>query len=90
MRASTMGLHVTPDGALGDRLSVGDVASWLNAHVFHAASAFCLGCDLAASLRHHILRRVSGCGSARIHVSGMSDGWLRMSETDFGKHRVDL
>lgn len=85
-----MDLHVTPDGALGDRLSVGDVAGWLNAYVFHAESAFCLGRDLAATLRDDILRRVSGCGSARIHVSGMSDGWLRMHETDFGKHRVDL
>ena len=81
---------MTPDGALGDRLSVGDVASWLNAYVFHAESAFYLGRVLASTVRDDILRRLSGRGSARIHVSGMSDGWLRMHETDFGKHRVDV
>ena len=86
-----MGPHVTPDGALGGgRLSVGDVGGWLNAYVFHAESAFYLGRDLAATIRDAILRRVSGCGAARIHVSGMSDSWLRMHETDDDKHRAEL
>jgi cytosine/adenosine deaminase-related metal-dependent hydrolase len=86
-----MGPHVTPDGALGGgRLSVGDVGGWLNAYVFHAETAFCLGRDLAATIRDAILRRVSGCGAARIHVSGMSDSWLRLHETDYEKHRAEL
>ena len=85
-----MGLHVTPDGALGGRPSVGDAAGWLNAYVFHAESAFCLGRDLAATIRDGILRRVSGYGAVRIHVSDMSDNWLRLHETDFEKHRAEL
>jgi cytosine/adenosine deaminase-related metal-dependent hydrolase len=71
-------------------LSVGDVAGWLNSYVFHVESAFCLGRDLAVTIRDAILRRVSGCGAARIHVSGMSDSWLRMHETDYQKHRPEL
>ena len=86
-----MGPHVTPAGALGGgRLSVGDVGGWLNSYVFHAESAFCLGRDLAATMRDAILRRVSGCSAGRIHVSGMSDRWLRIHQTDFDKHRAEL
>ena len=86
-----MSPHVTPNGALGGgRLSVGDVGCWLNSYVFHAESAFCLGRDLAATIRDAILRRVSGCGAARIHVSAMTDSWLRMHETDYDKHRAEL
>jgi hypothetical protein len=86
-----MAPHVTPDGALGGgRLSVGDVGGWLNSYVFHAESAFCLGRDLAATMRDAIRRRVSGRGAARIRVSGMSDSWLRMHETDYDKHRAEL
>ena len=86
-----MGPHVTPDGALGDgRLSIGDVDGWLNSHVFYAESAFCLGRDLAVTMRDAILRLVPGYGAARIHVSGMSDSWLRMHETDYDKHRAEL
>ena len=86
-----MGPQVTSDGALGGgRLSVGDVGGWLNPYVFRAEAAFCLGRDLVATVRHSILRRVSGCGAARIHVSGMSDSWLRMHETELDKHRTDL
>jgi cytosine/adenosine deaminase-related metal-dependent hydrolase len=86
-----MGPPVTPDGPLGDgRLAVGDVGGWLNSYVFHAESAFCLARDLAATMRDAIRRRVSGCGAARIHVSGMSDSWLRMHETDYDKHRTEL
>ena len=87
----TMGPHVTSDGALGGgRLSVGDVGGWLNAYVYRAESAFCLGRDLAATMRDSILRRVSGCDAASIHVSAMSDSWLRMHETDYDKHRAEL
>jgi hypothetical protein len=86
-----MGPHVTPDGALGGgRLSVGDAGGWLNSYVFHAESAFCVGRDFAASIRAAVLRGVSGSGAARIHVSGMSDSWLRMHETDYDKHRAEL
>jgi len=86
-----MGPHVTPDGALGgSRLTVGDVGGWLNSNVFHAESAFCLGRNLAATMRDAILRRVSGFGAARIHVSGMSDSWLQMHETDYDKHHPEL
>jgi cytosine/adenosine deaminase-related metal-dependent hydrolase len=86
-----MGPHVTPDSAFGgDRRSVGDVGGWLNSYVFHAESAFCLGRDLAAAIREAIRRRVSGWRAARIHVSAMSDSWLRMHETDDDKHRSEL
>ena len=86
-----MGPHVTPDGALGGgRLSVGDVGVWLNSHVFRADSALCLGRDLAATMRDFILQRVSACVATRIHVSAMSDSWLRMHETDYEKHRAEL
>ena len=86
-----MGPRVTSDGALGaDRLSGGDVGGWLNSYVFHVESAFCLGRDLAATMRDSIRRQVSGSGAVRIHVSGMSDSWLRMYETDCDKHRAEL
>jgi cytosine/adenosine deaminase-related metal-dependent hydrolase len=86
-----MGPHMTPHGALGGgRLSGGDVGGWLNSYVLHAESAFCLGRDLAATIRDAILRRVSGCSAARIHVSGMSDSWLQMHEIDYEKHRAEL
>jgi hypothetical protein len=86
-----MGPHVTPGGALGGgRLSVGDVGGWLNSYVFHPESAFCLGRDLAAAMRDVVRRRVSGRGATRIHVSAMSDRWLRMHEADCDKHRAEL
>jgi hypothetical protein len=86
-----MGPHVTPDGALGGgQLSVGDVGSWLTACACRAESAFCLGRDLAATMRDSILRRLSGCDVASIHVSAMSDSWLRMHETDYDKHRAEF
>jgi hypothetical protein len=79
--------HVGARG--GGRLSVGDVGGW-HTYVCRAKAAFCLGRDLAATVRDSILRRVSGCGAARIHVSGMSDSWLRMHETEYDKHRTEL
>jgi hypothetical protein len=83
-----MGPHVTSDGAFaGSRLSVG---GWRNSRVFHAESAVCLGRDLAATIRDAVLLRVSARGAARIHLSGMSDSWLRMHETDYDKHRAEL
>jgi hypothetical protein len=82
-----MGPHMTPRGAVGgDRTSVGDVAGWLNAYVSGAESAFCLGRDLAATMRDSILRRVPRRGAATIHVSAMSDGWLLAHTTDCDKH----
>ena len=85
-----VGSHVTSDGALeGGRLWVGDIAGWLS-YVFRAEAAFGLGHDLPATVRDFIRRRVSGSGAARIHVSGMSDGWLRMHETEYDKHRTEL
>ena len=86
-----MGPHVTSDGALGrGRPSVGDVGDWLNSYVFRAEAAFCLGRDFRAAVRDSILRRVSGCGAARIHVSAMSDRWLRTHETEDDKHHAEL
>jgi hypothetical protein len=86
-----MGPHVTRDGALrGGRLSIGDGGGWLNSFVFHAESAFSVGRDLAATLRESIRRRMPRCGAARIHLSGMSDNWLRLHETDYDKHRAEL
>lgn len=87
----TMGLHLTPDGAVGGgRLAVGDVGGWLNSYVFYAESALCLGRDLAAIMQVAIRHRVTGCSAARIHVSGMSGDWLRMHETDYDKHCSEL
>jgi len=86
-----MGSDVTPDGALGNgRLSVGELGYWLNAYVFQAASAFCSGHDIAATARDAIVWRVSGRGAARIHMSAMSDRWLRMHETDCDKHGTEF
>jgi hypothetical protein len=86
-----MGPHVTPDGALGGgRLSVGDIGVWLNSYACRAESALCVGRDLTATMRDVILRRVSACVAIRIHVSAMSDSWLRMHETDYDKHRAEL
>jgi hypothetical protein len=83
-----MGSHVTPDGALGsDRRSAGDVGVWLNSYPCHPESALCVGRDLAASMRDFILRQVSI--ATRIHVSAMSDSWLRMHEKDYHKHRAE-
>jgi hypothetical protein len=83
--------HVTSDGALGGRrLSLSDVGVWLISDVFHGESAFCLGRDLAATMGDAIARRVSRCGAAKIHVSGMSDSWLRMHAADNEKHQPEL
>ena len=86
-----MGPRVTSGGALGaGRLSAGDGGGWLTSYVFRAEAALCVGRDLAATVRDSILRRMSWCGAARIHVSGMSDSWLRMHETEYDKHRTEL
>lgn len=84
-----MGSHATPDGAIGGgRPSVSDVGGWLDAYGGLVESAFCSGRNLAAAMRDVICRRLPGCGAARIHVSGMSDSWLRTHETDYDKHRA--
>jgi hypothetical protein len=86
-----MGPQVTPDGALGTgRRSVGEPGYWLNAYFFQIGSAFCSGRDLVATMRDAIVWRVSGRCAARVHVSAMSDCWLRMHETDYDKHRTEL
>jgi hypothetical protein len=85
-----MGLHVVSDGALGGgRLPVG-VGCWLTSYLFRAELMLSLGRNLAATMRDSILRQVSRCGAARIHVSAMSDTWLQMHETEYGKHRAEL
>ena len=90
-KALTMGRRAAPDGALGGgRSSVGNVGGWLNACAYRAELAFCVVRDLATTVRDSIRRRVSGCGAARIHVSGMSDSWLRVHETECNKHRAEL
>ena len=86
-----MGSHATPHGVIGGgRPSIGEVGSWLDTYGRPIESAFCLGRNLAAAMRAVIRRRLSGCGAARIHVSGMSDSWLRAHETDYDKHRAKL
>jgi hypothetical protein len=86
-----MGSHATPDGVIGGgRPSLSDVGGWLDAYGGQIDSAFCLGRNLAAAMRDVIRRRLSGCGAARIHVSAMSDSWLRTHETDYDKHRAEL
>ena len=86
-----MGPHVTSEVALGGgRLSAGDVGAWLSVYMFRAEAAFCSGRDLAATWRDSVLRRVSRCGAARIHVSGMSDSWLRIHEAESEKHRTEF
>jgi hypothetical protein len=89
MDAPTIGSPATPDGALGSgRLWDGDVGVWLGSYVCRAESALSVGRDLATMVRALILRRVSACMVTRIHVSVMSDDWLRTHETDYAKHRT--
>ena len=86
-----MGSHATPDGVIGGgRPSVGDVGGWLDAYGGQVESAFRLGRNLAPAMREVIRRCLSGWGTATIHVSGMSDSWLRTHETDYDKHRAEL
>lgn len=86
-----MGPHVPPEGALGGgRLLVGNIGGWLNAYVLCVGSAFCTGHDFVATMREALLWRLPGCGAARIHVSAVSDRWLRMHECDYDKHRTEL
>ena len=84
-----MGLHAVSDGA-GGRLSVDNVGSWLTASVCRAELVLSLGRDLAVSVGDSILRWASLCSAARIHVSAMSDTWLRMHEAEYGKHTAEL
>ena len=91
MTASTMGLHLVSDGAFGaSRLPVCGVGGWLTSSAFHAEWVPSLGRDLAATVRDSILRRASRCSAARIHVSAMSDTWLRMHETEYDTRRAEL
>jgi hypothetical protein len=85
-----MRLHVVSDGALeGGRLPVGDADGWLNSCVCRAELLLSLGRDLAASMRDSILRHASVRGACRIHLSAMSETWLRMHETEYDKHRAE-
>ena len=89
-RASVMRLHVVADGALeGGRPRMGDAGGWLNSWGVRVESLLSLGRDLAASMRDSILRHASRRGASRIHVSAMSETWLRMHETEFDKHRAE-
>ncbi len=86
-----MEAHVRSDTALGGgRLSAGDVGSWLESYLSGAEAALRVGADLLATMRDCALRRVSACGPARIHVSGMSDSWLRIHETEYDKGRTEF
>ena len=88
--ASAMRLHVASDGALeGGRLPMGDAGGWLNPCVWRAELPLFLGRHLAASMRDSILRHASARGASRIHVSAMSETWLRMHETEYDKHRAE-
>jgi hypothetical protein len=79
------------DTALGGgRLSAGDVGSRLDSYLSGTEAALRVGADLAATVRDFALRRVSGRGPARIHVSGMSDDWLRMHETEYDKRCTEF
>ena len=85
-----MRLHVVSDGALEDgRLPMGDAGGWLNSCVCRAELLLSVGRHLAASMRDSILRHASARGASRIHVSAVSDTWLRMHETEFDKHRAE-
>jgi hypothetical protein len=85
-----MGPRVTPDGAFaGRRLTASDVLSWLN-YVFRAEWAFSASRDLAALVRDSILRWAPRSAEASIHVSAVSPTWLRMHETEHGKHHSEL
>ena len=85
-----MGFHVIPDGALGGRrLPAGDLPRWLSSGVCGAEFVFSLGRDLAASTWDSIFGGRRGGGAARIRLSAMSDAWLRMHETEVGKHRAE-
>jgi hypothetical protein len=85
-----MGPHVTPDGACAaGRLSASDVLSRLN-HAFRAEWGFSASRDLAAQVRDSIHRWAARSSEASIDVSAMSSVWLRMHETEHGKHRSEL
>jgi len=66
----------------GDQRSIHDL--------FGAELLFSLGRDLAAAIRDSIVRRATQRLAARIRVSPMSLTWLRMHETEYDKHRVEL
>jgi hypothetical protein len=86
-----MGLQLTPGGALdGSRSSVADGDQRSIHHLFDAELLFSLGGYLAAAIRDSIVRRAIQRLDARIHVSPMSLTWLRMHETEYDKHRVEL
>jgi len=79
------------DTALGGGRSLtGEVGSWLDSHLCSTEAALRVGADLAATVRDFALRRVSACGPPRIRVSGMSDSWLRMHETEYDKRRTEF
>ena len=75
--------------AEGGRLPMYDAGGWLNSCVVQADVLLSLGRDLAASIRDSVLRHASRRSASRIHVSAVSDTWLRMHETEFDKHRAE-
>jgi hypothetical protein len=85
-----MRLHVVSGALEGGRLPMGDAEGWLKYCVVRAELLLSLARDFAAFMRDSILRHGSRRGGSRIHVSAMSDTWLRMHETEFGKHRAEL
>ncbi len=86
-----MEAHVRSGTALGaGRLSAGEVGSWLDSYLLGTEVALRVGADLVATVRNCALRWVSAYGSPRIHVSGMSDSWLRMHETEYDKRRSEF
>jgi hypothetical protein len=78
---------VNSNGAIGGgRPSVRNVDGWLDASLGPVESAIGFGRALSTAMRDVIRRWLSGYGLAKIHVSRMSDSWLRIHETDYDKH----
>jgi hypothetical protein len=52
-------------------------------------AALSAGSDLTDTVRACLLRWVSACLATRIHVSAMSENWLRMHASEYDKHRSE-
>jgi hypothetical protein len=83
--------QLTPDGALDDsRSSFGDVDRRPIHAIFCPELRFSFVSDLAATIGDSIVRLAARWPVSPIRVSPMSLAWLRMHETEYDKHRVEL
>lgn len=72
----------------GSRLSNSD-PNLLPTSVLRGGGMFAASLDLMAAVRDAVVHQASLWRATRIHVSDMSDTWLRTYETEYGKHESD-